>query len=262
MNRFRRRSSSNSSLGINGIAMPEEGAMPLHNADPQACYEVFCSHWRQVKLVLCKPNSSSRFQRNKVTFDDAQAVINYAAQMVYLIVEERPPSEGMIGRMLELMINDNIMDKLQSWSCQVGEYSEDLKRELLRMYELLIAQAKQSVLMHNAMLNPLLRLLMECHECSEKLEDQLVLLLHQLCVSLSKDPLLLEFLFHASPSQGPAKFLLFSLLIPFIHREGKLGTQARDALLLCISVSREAANIGQYISESTNLCPVSKQIFM
>ena len=237
--------------------MPEEGAMPIH-ADPQACFEVFCSHWRQIKIILNKPNSS-RFKKDKLSFDDAQAVINYAAQMVYLIVEEVPPSEGMIGRMLETTINESIMDKLQSWGCQAGEYTEDLKREMLRMYELLIAQAKQSVLMHNAMLNPLLRLLMECHECSAKLEDQLVLLLHQLCVSLSNDPMLLEFLFHASPSQGPAKFLLFSLLIPFIHREGKLGMQARDALLLCISVSREAANIGQYIAESTNLCPVSTQ---
>ncbi|XP_072040376.1 FHF complex subunit HOOK-interacting protein 1B-like isoform X2 [Amphiura filiformis] len=235
--------------------MPEEAPFRFTMPTIEACYEVFRSHWMQVSIILSKP-ISSRFQKKKVTFDDAQAVINYAAQMVYLIVEESPPSEGMIGRMLELMINENIMDKLQSWSLQVVEYSEDLKRELLRMYELLIAQAKQSVLMHNAMLNPLLRLLMECHECSEKLEDQLVLLLHQLCVSLSRDPMLLEFLFHASPSQGPAKFLLFSLLIPFIHREGKLGMQARDALLLCISVSREAANIGQYIAESTNLCPV------
>ena len=260
MNPFRRRSSSTNSLGINGISMPEdESALAPTNADPQACYEVFCSHWRQIKMLLSKQTSTSLFQKSKFSFDEAQAIINYAAQMAYLIVEERPPSEGMIGRMLEMTINENVMDRLQSWSCtRGGEFTEDLKRELLRIYELLIAQAKQSVLMHNAMLNPLLRLLMECHECSEKVEDQLVLLLHQLCVSLSKDPMLLEFLFHASPSQGPAKFLLFSLLVPYIHREGKLGMQARDALLLCIAVSREASNIGQYIAESTNLCPVSR----
>ncbi|PIK42762.1 putative FTS and Hook-interacting protein isoform X3 [Apostichopus japonicus] len=125
------------------------------------------------------------------------------------------------------------------------------------VFETIIGQAKQPVLFQDRILNPLLRLLLNCWEsCSEVLEPQLILLLHQLCVSLTKDQALLEYFFHASPSKGPAKFLLFSLLIPFIHREGSLGQQARDALLLCISASREAEHIAKYISDSTNLCPV------
>ncbi|XP_033631661.1 FTS and Hook-interacting protein-like isoform X1 [Asterias rubens] len=227
-------------------------------ADPQACFEVFCSHWAQIKGIIVKQNASGgRFPRTKASFDDIQAVANYATQMMYLLVEETQPTEGVMGHMLELTIEENVMDQLLSWGLQCGEHVEDMKRELLRIYEMMLAQAKQAVLMHNALLNPLLRLLIACSEyCSDRVELHLVLLLHQLCVSLSKDPMLLEYLFHASPSQGPAKFLLFSLLIPFLHRDGKVGQQARDALLLCISVSSQGSNIAKYIAESTNLCPV------
>ena len=138
--------------------------------------------------IIVKQNSSSgRFPRAKASFDDIQAVANYTTQMMYLLVEETQPTEGVLGRMLELTIEENVMDQLLSWGLQCGEHVEDMKRELLRIYEMMLAQAKQATLMHNALLNPLLRLLIECSEfCSDRVELHLVLLLHQLCVSLSK----------------------------------------------------------------------------
>ncbi|GBL98469.1 UPF0518 protein GE18198, partial [Araneus ventricosus] len=51
-------------------------------------------------------------------------------------------------------------------------------------------------------------------------------------------------------------FLIFSLLIPFVHREGAIGQQARDALLLCMALSRRNESIGVYIAEHSNFCPV------
>ncbi|XP_022084382.1 FTS and Hook-interacting protein-like isoform X2 [Acanthaster planci] len=247
-------SHSNGLPGVVGSVGPMD--VPA-DADPQACLEVFCSHWAQIKGIIVKQNASS-FPRSKATFDDIQAVANYATQMMYLLVEETQPAEGTMGPMLELTIAERVMQRLVAWGLACGgEHAEDMKREVLRIYEMMLAQAKQAVLMHNELLNPLLCLLLECSErCSERVELHLVLLLHQLCVSLSKDPMLLEYLFHASPSQGPAKFLLFSLLIPFLHRDGKVGQTARDALLLCISVSSQGDNIARYITESTNLCPV------
>lgn len=234
--------------------------------DPsQVRFDVFLSHWGQICNIIYKNSNSSglsRFSHHKVTADEVQSVINYLRQMIMLLIDEDPPLEVDVGKIVEFTRDQDIFEKILVWGEQPGEHSEDMKHELLRSYEMIIGQAKQPVLFQDRILNPLLRLLLICWEsCSEVLEPQLILLLHQLCVSLTKDKALLEYFFHASPSKGPAKFLLFSLLIPFIHREGSIGQQARDALLLCISASREAEHIAKYISESTNLCPVSNKCF-
>lgn len=223
-------------------------------------FDVFCNHWCQIQNTIFKNNSTSglhRFHSSKVSPDEVQSVINYMRQLVMLLIDEDPPGDGDIGIILKFTNQENLFEKMFVWGEQIGEHAEDMKHELLRSYEMILAQAKQPVLFQDRILNPLLQLLLACWEsCSEVLEPQLILLLHQLCVSLTKDQALLEYFFQASPSKGPAKFLLFSLLIPFIHREGSLGQQARDALLLCVSASQEAEHIAKYISESTNLCPV------
>lgn len=53
------------------------------------------------------------------------------------------------------------------------------------------------------------------------------------------------------------RFVIFTLLIPFVHREGDIGQQARDALLLCMTLSKKNENVGSYIAEHSNVCPVS-----
>jgi hypothetical protein len=51
--------------------------------------------------------------------------------------------------------------------------------------------------------------------------------------------------------------VIFGLLIPYIHREGGIGHQARDAMLLCMSLSKKNDALGKYIAEHSNICPVS-----
>lgn len=41
-----------------------------------------------------------------------------------------------------------------------------------------------------------------------------------------------------------------------MHREGSIGHQARDALLLCMSLSQKNSNIGEYIAFHSSICPV------
>eukprot|EP00057_Strongylocentrotus_purpuratus_P002543 XP_003724724.1 PREDICTED: FTS and Hook-interacting protein isoform X2 [Strongylocentrotus purpuratus] len=261
MSRFLRRMSSTASSTVSSPPPAanhhsQERAMSPEVEAQQVRLEVYLNHWQQIQVIVNKVFNNRRTW-SKVNHDDVQTVANYTIQMMHLLVEEEAPAQGTIGRLLEILIQENILEKLYIWSERIGDYQEDAKRELLKIYELIIGQCKQSVLMHPAILNPLLSLLLACWEHSrEDTERQLIPLLQALCISLSQDPNLLEFLFHASPSKGPAKFLLFSLLIPYIHREGLMGQQARDALLLCISVSAEAKNIGKYIADSTNLCPV------
>jgi hypothetical protein len=59
-----------------------------------------------------------------------------------------------------------------------------------------------------------------------------------------------------SPEQDPSRFILFSLLIPFVHRDGCIGQQARDALLLCMALSRKSETIASYVGKHSSLCPV------
>ena len=54
--------------------------------------------------------------------------------------------------------------------------------------------------------------------------------------------------------------MIFSLLLPFIHREGGIGQQAKDALLLCMSLSSSHLAVGEYIARHSNFCPVSNYL--
>lgn len=80
----------------------------------------------------------------------------------------------------------------------------------------------------------------------------------QVCVSMARQPVILELLFRASPAQqGSTNLLIFSLLVPFIHRDGAIGQQARDALLLVMAASASHEAAARYIAENSYFCPVS-----
>lgn len=49
-----------------------------------------------------------------------------------------------------------------------------------------------------------------------------------------------------------SRFIIFTLLLPFVHREDSIGMRARDALLLCMSLSRKNKNVAVYIVEHSN----------
>lgn len=51
-------------------------------------------------------------------------------------------------------------------------------------------------------------------------------------------------------------FPVFLLLIQFVHREGAIGEQSRDALLLCLTLSREDERLAYYIVNGTDFCPL------
>lgn len=52
------------------------------------------------------------------------------------------------------------------------------------------------------------------------------------------------------------RFVIFALLIPFVHREGETGMQARDALLLCMSLSKRNKTVATYITVNSSMCPL------
>ncbi|KAF2366466.1 Retinoic acid induced 16-like protein [Trinorchestia longiramus] len=155
-------------------------------------------------------------------------------------------------------LGEEILDKVLEWSLGTGEFANSLKLEQLRIHEVLLSQSRQELLVYKPVIRPLIRLLDSCLTCIPvEVGRHLVLLLNQLCASLLHNQQLLHFFFLSSPNeQGDAKFLIFSLLLPFVHREGDLGQQARDALLLCMALSNTNPHVGQYIADTSNFCPL------
>ncbi|XP_033259098.2 FHF complex subunit HOOK interacting protein 1A isoform X2 [Orcinus orca] len=233
-------------------------AVSLQGVDPETCMIVFKNHWAQVVKILEKhdPLKNTQAKYGFIPPDEASAVQNYVEHMLFLLIEEQARDAAM-GPILEFVVSENIMEKLFLWSLR-REFTDETKMEQLKMYEMLITQSHQPLLHHKPILKPLMMLLSSCSgTTTPTVEGKLVVLLNQLCSILAKDPSILELFFHTSEDQGAANFLIFSLLIPFIHREGTVGQQARDALLFIMSLSAENSMVAHHIVENTYFCPVA-----
>ncbi|CAL8326088.1 unnamed protein product [Lota lota] len=258
----------------------------LRGVDPDTCMMVFKNHWTQVVKILDKHEPSrcgalsffsglsgaspgggggGVLRLPNIPTDEAIAVHNYVEHMLYLLMEEEPGQGGAMGPILELVVVEGVMERLFLWSLR-KHFTVDLKLEQLRMYQMLLVHARQPLLHHKPILKPLMVLLASCAENTtdgggqveqvEQVERELVSLLQQLCVSLVRDPSVLELFFHSTQDQGAANFLLFSLLIPYTHRQGPVGEQARSSLLLIMSLSALESRVTQHIVEHTYFCPV------
>ncbi|XP_035266527.1 FTS and Hook-interacting protein homolog isoform X2 [Anguilla anguilla] len=243
-------------------------------ADPETCLMVFENHWRQVSWVL-----EQRDPPGSGAGDDLTAVRNHTDQMMCLLAEERPGGgagagdAAAMGPILELAVTENILDRLLQWHLRRG-LDPDSQGALLKLFEMLIGRSQQPLLRHKPVLQPLLRLLAACADpqlgCPPPLESSLVLLLNQVCACVARQPAVLELLLRAGPApspapgpqgpapipQGPTNLLIFSLLVPFIHRDGAIGQQARDALLLVMATSADNQAMARYIAENSYFCPV------
>uniref|UniRef100_H3A8L9 FHF complex subunit HOOK interacting protein 1A n=1 Tax=Latimeria chalumnae TaxID=7897 RepID=H3A8L9_LATCH len=235
----------------------DQQAVCLQGVDPETCMIVFKNHWAQVAKILEKhdPLKNSSAKHGKIPADEASAVQNYVEHMLFLLIEERTQDAAM-GPILEFVVSENVMEKLFLWSLR-RQFTDEMKIEQLKMYEMLVTQSHQPLLHHKPILKPLMMLLSSCSGTTTPVvEGELVLLLNQLCSILAKDPSILELFFHTSEDQGATNFLIFSLLIPYIHREGTVGQQARDALLFIMSLSAENWVVAKHIVENTFFCPV------
>ncbi|XP_075774130.1 LOW QUALITY PROTEIN: FHF complex subunit HOOK-interacting protein 1B-like [Pelodiscus sinensis] len=221
-------------------------------ADPETCLMVFKNHWYQVLRVLEKRGPLP----GPGAADDLSAVRNNTYQLVTLLAEERPRAGGAPGPILELVAAEQLLERLLRWHRQ-RDFGEEQRAEQLKLYEMLVSQSQQPLLRHPAVLQPLLQLLSLCAEPgSPALRAGLVLLLSQLCACVAREPALLERFFHRPGPGAPARLLLFSLLVPFLHHEGTTGQQARDALLLLLALAGAHPPVAAYVAERSYFCPV------
>ncbi|KAH8282859.1 hypothetical protein KR054_010381 [Drosophila jambulina] len=247
------------------------------DCDPRACYDSFCKHWQQAHEIIQHSAPPSH--------DDVLGVVSHLDYMVTLLLVELhhcnkvslPAAEASgppAAPCLEYLLSENLLDKLYEWACTTGRYANAVRLEQLKLYELLVSHSRHQLLCHEPFLRPLLKILASSQGeiFPPDLEKRLVILLNQLCVVLMQNVHLLDLFFFSAQTQvqeqiqngsvpqpksgTTTNFIIFSLLIPYVHREGSLGHQARDALLLCMALSQKNSNIGTYIAQYSSICPL------
>uniref|UniRef100_A0AAG5DTK5 FHF complex subunit HOOK-interacting protein C-terminal domain-containing protein n=1 Tax=Anopheles atroparvus TaxID=41427 RepID=A0AAG5DTK5_ANOAO len=239
--------------------------------DPKACYDSFCIHWQQAYEIIQR-SENYRSQSH----DDVLGVVTHLDHMVTLLLMELhhcnklslPGQTAPPAPCLEHLLSENLLDKLYEWGIKTGRYANAVRLEQLKLYEQLVSHSRHQLLVHEPFLRPLLKLLASSQNeiYPPDVEKRLVILLNQLCVVLMQNVHLLDlFFFSTTQTQthspranngGHTNFIIFSLLIPYVHREGSLGHQARDALLLCMALSQKNSNVGTYIATYSSICPV------
>lgn len=103
----------------------------------------------------------------------------------------------------EYLLSENLLDKLYEWSRTTGRYSNAVRLEQLKLYELLVSHSRHQVLVHEPFLRPLLKLLASSvgEIFPTDIEKRLVILLNQLCVVLMQNVHLLDLFFCSSSQQ-------------------------------------------------------------
>ncbi|XP_050596319.1 FHIP family protein AAEL005291-like isoform X1 [Bombus affinis] len=235
---------------------------PPKDADPSACYDSFCKHWQQAYEIILRTSPPKGICNQ----DDVLGVVNHVDQMVTLLVLElrdfnfynnyRQSTTATHSPCLEHLLSENLLVKLYDWNKHSGRFNNAVRLEQLKLYELLVSHSG-TLLAHEPVARPLLRLLEDCANdiMPLEVEEKLVVLLNQLCVALMQNMALLDLFFHPT-AIGKNKFIIFTLLIPYVHREGGVGQQARDSMLLCMSLSKKNDEVGIYIADHSNICPV------
>nr|XP_040233350.2 FHIP family protein AGAP011705 isoform X2 [Anopheles coluzzii] len=252
--------------GLSSVIRPFDAT----ECDPKACYDSFCIHWQQAYEIIQR-SENYRSQSH----DDVLGVVTHLDHMVTLLLVELhhcnklslPGQPTPPAPCLEHLLSENLLDKLYEWGIKTGRYANAVRLEQLKLYEQLVSHSRHQLLVHEPFLRPLLKLLASSQNeiYPPDVEKRLVILLNQLCVVLMQNVHLLDLFFfsttqtqqsHHASNGGHTNFIIFSLLIPYVHREGSLGHQARDALLLCMALSQKNSNVGTYIATYSSICPV------
>ncbi|XP_057340427.1 FHIP family protein GJ17503 isoform X1 [Microplitis mediator] len=235
---------------------------PPKDADPGACYDSFCKHWQQTNEIIKQTRSST----NSPVYDDIVAVINHIDQMITLLLVEfrsnfnfknQQLSASSHSPCLEYLLSENLLEIVYDWSLNVGRYTSSIRLELIKLFELIIT-FNGPLIGHEPIARPLLKLLELFIDdiMPFDIEKKLIMLLNSICVALMQNLALLDVFFQPHAESEQRKFIIFTLLLPHMHREGPIGQQARDAILLCMALSKKNDQVGIYLSENSNVCPV------
>jgi len=248
------------------------GRVPVNSADTENHMQLTESQWNSASSVLQRDSFAW-------TDDDWTVVQKFCDELLRTLEVD---DHSTYVRLTDFLLSFEVLEKLVT--CLVPSTtskptshgrSDRLRLSLLRLFDLLLSQSSESSLLTERRLTkPLLRLLSMCggDTSGEPVDSHLIAVLHQLCVGITQFPAVLDLLFggdmmgqteneNGSTSSDVEKsssnqFLVFSLLVPFVHREGHAAQQARDDLLLIMSLSSALSSISCHIVDHSDFCPV------
>ncbi|CAI6366055.1 unnamed protein product [Macrosiphum euphorbiae] len=231
-----------------------KGVEKTDDLDLSACFDSFNKHWQQTFEII------DRFQTSKgvIKHDDIVAVINHLNQLIkLLLLDVQSAKSTNQSQCLEYFLRNQLLGKLYSWSLKTDRFKNYLKLEQLKVYGVLLSELRiHQILSDDSILNPLILILNSYDgDClSVEIEKHLVTVLRQFCVVLSHQPSILCNVLKDNTSNS--KCVILSLLMAFIHRDGSIGEEARDALLIFVSLSRQNDTLANIITSKSNVSPV------
>ncbi|XP_025192379.1 UPF0518 protein GJ17503 isoform X2 [Melanaphis sacchari] len=231
-----------------------KGTEKTDDLDLSACFDSFNKHWQQTFEII------DRFQTAKsvIKYDDIVAVINHLNQLIKLLLLDIQSAKSTNqSRCLEYFLKNQLLGKLYTWSLKTDEFKNCLKLEQLKVYGVLLSELRgHQLLSDDSILNPLILILNSYDgDClSVENEKHLVTVLRQFCVVLSHQPSILCNVLKENTKNS--KCVILSLLMAFIHRDGSIGEEARDALLIFVSLSRQNDTLAHIITSKSNVSPV------
>lgn len=228
-------------------------------SEPTSNLKNFESFWHDASAVLCKPLEKPLTRASAV--DDSEIVIHFTGKMVKLLTDESC-TVGCDPQLLDYFYSEEVLDRLLAFGRARPEFRPRLILHQLSIYDTLMSHSHQLLLIQAQFTRPLLSLLDDCKNeqmKNEGVEEKLVSVLHQVCVAVTQNPNILDLLIESAGvhRNSDEKFFDLSMLIPFAHRTGAIGQQARDDLLLLMSLSSSYDVISKYITEKTDFCQVS-----
>ncbi|XP_077285417.1 FHIP family protein GJ17503-like isoform X2 [Arctopsyche grandis] len=245
-------------------------ALPAPAADPAACYESFCHHWRQAELIIKHQQQGAHVPSH----DDISAVVNHLEYLATLLLleirqisgqddanESSNATFGSSGPCLDQLLSENLLDKLYEWGNSSGRYMNVVRLEQIKLYSLLVQHFGKQLLCAEPFLRPLLKLLCSFRVdiTTPDLEGKLICLLGQICVVLMQNPHFVDLFFFPPPQDDrkeQSQFVPVTLLLTHVHREDSSGQQARAALLLCAAFSARNKFVAEFIENRSNVCLV------
>nr|CAH8852676.1 unnamed protein product [Trichobilharzia regenti] len=231
---------------------------------PSGSIQEFYDHWDCCKSIINDSNNTV------LSIAKIESVFNHVGKIILLVVDEHFSCKSeqntvLQGSYLEAVLHNNIFQSLLIWIEASPTLKDDkslstrdvLRRNLIIAFEQLITQSRQNVLLHRPILQPLCQLLFKLSSQLRSGYDQIYgRLLHSVCVLLCRNYQLLEFSRQLCKEIFNQPYMIFSLLVPLVHRNDTLGDSARDSFLLIFAISKKDDQLGQYLAYESDICPV------
>ncbi|KAF7232635.1 hypothetical protein EG68_08314 [Paragonimus skrjabini miyazakii] len=220
-------------------------------------------YWKMfTELILTEEPSESAFEM----------VFYCTRELIFSAARESPTDVNSVdtddyerntagfGPFLSAVCKEDLFGRLLLWvESRPGTENETLlrlhdqqRKHLLALFEYMLTQSRQHILLELPILRPLLQFLFKLSSQLRPAYDQLYAqTLYELCVLLCRDISFLTFCRKVCNE-------LFGqpLLVPLIYRIDIVGDRARDAFLFILSLSKRDDAVGSYLANESDFCPV------